>query len=83
MKFRCYLHLDLDFRFRFLDMWLKVMVVPNLPARLHEHRIWSSTPPDERERKSKRNFYRFLHRWGDRRDLLLQPAAVHYHDDDE
>jgi len=30
--------------------------------------------PAERDRLSKRNFYRFLKHWGDRRDLLLRPA---------
>ena len=29
---------------------------------------------EERDRLSQRNFYRFLKRWGDRPDLLLQPG---------
>lgn len=83
-KFRFYRHLDLEFSLRFSDHGMKNIIVPEIKARTreHEHRLWYHTPPDERERKSKRNFYRFLHRWGDRRDLLLQPAAVHYHDED-
>ncbi len=82
-KFRFYRHLDLEFSLRFLDHGMKNIIVPEIKARTieHEHRLWYHTPPDERERKSKRNFYRFLHRWGDRRDLLLQPATVHYHDE--
>jgi cysteinyl-tRNA synthetase len=84
-KYRFYRHLDLDFSLRFSDLGQRVIIVPKIRERTkqHEHRIWESTPPDERDRKSKRNFYRFLHRWGDRRDLLLQPAPIHYHDDDE
>ncbi len=82
-KFRFYRHLDLEFSLRFSDHGMRNIIVPEAQAntREHEHRLWYHTPPDERERKSKRNFYRFLHRWGDRRDLLLQPAAVHYHDE--
>jgi hypothetical protein len=41
-----------------------------LPLRRHEHRGWTSLPDDERDRVSRRNFYRFLDRWGTRRDLL-------------
>ena len=39
----------------------------------HEHRGWTALPDAERDRLSKRNFYRFLDRWGDRPDLLLHP----------
>ena len=42
-----------------------------LPFERHEHRGWTSLSDDERDRLSKRNFYRFLDRWGDRPDLLL------------
>jgi cysteinyl-tRNA synthetase len=82
-KYRFYRHVDLDFNLRFSDRGQRLIILPELKARTieHEHRLWHGTPPDERERKSKRNFYRFLHRWGDRRDLLLQPAPVHYHDE--
>jgi cysteinyl-tRNA synthetase len=83
-KFRFYRHIDLEYSLRFLDRGMKNIVVPEIRASTieHEHRLWHHTPPDERERKSKRNFYRFLHRWGDRRDLLIAPAAVQYHDND-
>jgi cysteinyl-tRNA synthetase len=83
-KFRFYRHIDLEYSLRFSDRGMKNIVVPEIKARTreHEHRLWYHTPPDERERKSKRNFYRFLHRWGDRRDLLLQPALAHYHGDE-
>jgi Glycosyl transferase family 2 len=42
-----------------------------LPLRRHEHRGYSSLPPDERDRLSKRNFYRIIDRFGSRRDLLV------------
>jgi len=41
------------------------------PAVKHEHRMWFETPPQERAKWSKRNFYRFLDRWRGRWDLVL------------
>jgi hypothetical protein len=45
--------------------------IPDLPIRRHEHRAWASTPEPERERLSKKNFYRVLKRFATRRDLLV------------
>ncbi len=36
----------------------------------HAHRGWTSLPDDERDRASKKNFYRVLKRFATRRDLL-------------
>ncbi len=47
------------------------MVDTGLPLLRHQHVDWEATPPEERERLSKRNFYRFLHKWGDRKDLIV------------
>ena len=41
----------------------------------HEHRGWTSVPEAERDRLSKRNFYRVLKQYATRRDLLLGPAV--------
>ena len=72
--FRFYRNADVDFSFAVRSAgWRAVRTAP-LPLRLHEHRGWTSLPPDERDRLSKRNFYRFLKHWGDRRDLLLHPG---------
>jgi hypothetical protein len=75
----------LDERFRFyrnLDIWWSLVlrdegegepprraVAVELPAVRHEHRGWSSLPEDERDRLSKRNFYRIIDRFGPRLDL--------------
>ena len=40
----------------------------------HEHRGWTALSEAERERLSKRNFYRLLKRFATRRDLLLEGA---------
>lgn len=75
----------LDERFRFyrnLDIWWSLVlrdegedrpprraVAVEIPAVRHEHRGWTSLPEAERDRLSKRNFYRILDRFGHRRDL--------------
>jgi hypothetical protein len=75
----------LDERFRFyrnLDIWWslvlrdegevspprRALAVP-LPATRHEHRGWTALAEAERDRLSKRNFYRIIDRFGWRRDL--------------
>jgi len=46
-----------------------------LPLAKHEHRGWTSLPDADRDRHSKRNFYRIIDRFGWRRDLLTKPGA--------
>jgi cysteinyl-tRNA synthetase len=76
----------LDERFRFyrnVDIWWSLVlrdegegrrprraVAVELPAVRHEHRGWSSLPDAERDRLSKRNFYRIIDRFGRRLDLV-------------
>ena len=40
----------------------------------HAHRGWTSLPDEERDRASKKNFYRVLKRFATRRDLLVTRA---------
>jgi GT2 family glycosyltransferase len=70
-RFRFYRNADLDFSFAVRDAGWRAVATEPLPAVRHEHRGWSAVSDDERERLSKRNFYRFLDRWRDRTDLLL------------
>src|SRR3954453_4021920 len=78
--------LDERFRFyRNLDIWWSLVLrdagegneprravrVDDVPAVRHEHRGWESVPEEERNRQSKRNFYRIIDRFGSRRDLLV------------
>ena len=81
----------LDERFRFyrnLDIWWSLVlrdegearpprraVAVDLPAIRHEHRGWASVDEAERDRLSKRNFYRIIDRFGWRRDLA-RPAVT-------
>lgn len=82
----------LDERFVFyrnLDIWWSLVlrdegedapprraVAVDVGAVRHEHRGWTSLPDAERDRLSKRNFYRVLDRFGARRDLLISAAAA-------
>lgn len=70
--FRFYRTADIELSFRIRDAGLRALVVP-VPVRRHEHRLWAHTEPAERERLSKRNFYRFLERFRGRFDLLVSP----------
>ena len=81
-KFRWYRTADIEFSFRIKDLGLRAVVVP-VPVERHEHRMWFQTPPEDRARWSKRNFYRFLDRWRDRYDLTVsgEPPSAHEHDE--
>ena len=72
LKFRFYRIADFEFSFRLRDSGGKAVVVPGLPLVKHEHRLWEAAAPEERDRLSRRNFYRFLDRWGKREDLLVR-----------
>jgi len=75
--------IDEHFRFyRNLDIWWSLVlrdegedapprraVAVAIPATRHEHRGWTALPEAERDRLSKRNFYRIIDRFGPRRDL--------------
>jgi hypothetical protein len=45
--------------------------VAGIPVERHEHRGWTELPEDERDRLSRKNFYRILKRFATRRDLLV------------
>ena len=70
-RFRFYRNADLDFSFAVRDAGWRAVRTEQPPLERHEHRGYTSLPEAERDRLSKRNFYRFLEHWGDRRDLLL------------
>jgi len=81
--------LDEGFRFyRNLDVWWSLVlrdegpgrpprraaVVPGLPLQRNEPAAWTGTSPAERDRLSKRNFYRLLERFRSRLDLAVPPG---------
>jgi hypothetical protein len=82
--------LDERFRFyRNLDIWWSLVLrdegegdpprravrLADLPFERHEHRGYASLPPTERDRLTRRNFYRVMDRFGSRLDLLVGNAA--------
>ncbi|HEX6331018.1 MAG TPA: glycosyltransferase [Actinomycetota bacterium] len=69
-RFRWYRIADIELCFRLKDAGYRALVV-DLPVTRHEHRMWNTTPPEERERLSKRNFNTFLERFRGRSDLLV------------
>ena len=73
-RFRFYRNADLDLSFLVRAAGWRAIRTEPLPLTRHEHRGYASLPDRERDRQSRRNFYRFLKHWGDRRDLLLHPA---------
>ncbi len=42
-----------------------------IPVERHVHRGWASLPDEERDRRSRKNYYRVLKRFASRRDLLV------------
>jgi len=70
-RYRFYRIADIEFSFRLRDRCGRAVCLPGLPVVKHEHRLWEATEPAERDRLSRRNLYRFLDRWGERRDLLV------------
>jgi Glycosyl transferase family 2 len=71
-RFRWYRNADLDFSFAVRDAGWRAVRTEPLPLERHEHRGYASLSDDERDRQSRRNFYRFLDHWRDRPDLLLR-----------
>jgi cysteinyl-tRNA synthetase len=52
----------------------RAVALDGLPLVRHDHRGYTSLPEAERDRLSKRNFYRIIDRFGARRDLLTRPG---------
>jgi cysteinyl-tRNA synthetase len=85
-KFRWYRTADIEYSFRVKDLDRRATVV-DVPVTKHEHRMWFETRPEDRARWSKKNFYRFLDRFRERWDLLVDPLPEgerpHHHHHDE
>ena len=69
-KFRWYRNADIDFSFQVRAAGYRTIVDASLPVRRHTHRLWESTPPEERDTASARNFGRFRKHWGERKELF-------------
>lgn len=76
-SFRFYRNLDIDYSFQFKDKGYRIVADPDLPIKLHEHRAWNELADPERDDLSRKNFGRFLHKWGHRQELLVGGAQHH------
>lgn len=63
-------YMDIDFNFAVRNSGTKVVVTPDLPVTCYPVLQYADLSDAERTRLTKRNFYRFLEKWGDREDLL-------------
>ena len=70
-NFRFYRNLDIDYCFQFKDKGYRIVADNSLALVRHEHRQWTELEENQREELSRKNFGRFLRRWGNRPDLLV------------
>jgi cysteinyl-tRNA synthetase len=73
--FRFYRNLDIDYCFQFKDNGYRILADGTLPMVRHEHRQWTELEENQRDELSRKNFGRFLKRWGNRPDLLVAPGG--------
>ena len=78
--FRFYRNLDIDYCFQFKDKGYRIVADSSLPFTRHEHRQWTELDENQRDELSRKNFGRFLRRWGQRPDLLITTDARGFQD---
>jgi len=71
-------YMVIDFNFAIRNSGVRAVVTPNLPIRNYPSQQDATLSDGERTRLKKRNFYRFLDKWGDRDDLLLDSENEEY-----
>ncbi len=73
-KFRFYRLMDIDYSFEFKRAGFRVVVSPDVAARItrHAHREWESLSEDERATKSKKNFDLYYKRRHHAQSLLVR-----------
>ncbi len=70
-RYRYPYYMDIDFNFAAREQGGRAVVTPQLPVVRHPATT-TGMSESERARLTKRNFYRFLEKWGDREDLLIE-----------
>ncbi len=71
-RYRFPYYMDVDFNFAVRDSGADVVVTPDLPVICHPAQQDGNLSDVERTRLTRRNFYRFLEKWGHREDLLIE-----------
>ena len=70
-RYRFPYHMDVDFNFAVRESGANTVLTPDLPVACHPILQDARLSDAQRVRLTKRNFYRFLEKWGDRDDLLV------------
>ncbi len=70
-RYRYPSYMDVDFNFAVRDSGASVVITPSLPVHSSPVLQDAGLSDAERTRLTKRNFYHFLGKWGDREDLLV------------
>ena len=73
--YRFYRNLDIDYCFQFKEKGYRIVADSSLAMVRHEHRQWTELDEGQRDELSRKNFGRFLRRWGQRPDLLISAGA--------
>ena len=71
-RYRFPYYMDIDFNFAVRDSGVNAVVTPDLPVICHPALQDGNLSDAERTRLTRRNFYRFLEKWGHRDDLLIE-----------
>ena len=71
-RYRFPYYMDIDFNFAVRNSGAEIVVTPNLPVICHPALREGILSDAERTRLTRRNFYRFLEKWGHRDDLLIE-----------
>lgn len=79
-RFRLPSYMDVDLSFALRDLGVNAAVTTQLPFINHADAHDADMPDAESSRLTKRNFYHYLEKWGQRDDLLLYEEEE---DDDE
>jgi hypothetical protein len=69
-RYRFPYYMEIDFNFAVRDSGVRAVVTPDLPMKSHPLFQDDTLSDAERTRLTKRNFYRFLEKWGHRDDLV-------------
>lgn len=70
-KYRFPAYMDIDFNFTVRARGARAVLTPDLPVVIHPLQQDENLSAAEQARLTKRNFYHFLEKWGDRDNLLL------------
>jgi GT2 family glycosyltransferase len=82
-RYRIPTYMDIDFSFAVRDHGVQAVRTPTLPVTYHALAQEEGLSDAERTRLNKRNFYRFLEKWGDRDDLVIDFAEDEFDEEDE